>query len=315
MLSLLTIARREHRSAALRPHTHQSFPSFLRDCVLITLLTPIAVLFDVRELLVAAARRLRAGWRGEILPSRPSHPTPAEQPPPSFDRMLDGLLLTRIGGAPLLRRATTEQRAGTPEALILRQVYHYESRRAAGFTEWCALSTAAKAEGPVGADLRGTTFDVYLRNLVEVRFPQVNDTSFERTLNLARPWATAVLEVDPPSKFGTKDTCPNFPPREWLRRRYDLVEFEHQFPTWVCKRTPLGPRSGTPTAHLRSPPDLTKYHVEPCKEWLKFKEQILPGDELWVYCSPPETWRSGLNRGYALLRDGCPIHFCVTVQT
>jgi hypothetical protein len=39
--------------------------------------------------------------------------------------------------------------------------------------------------------------------------------------------------------------------------------------------------------------------------WGSFKAQIEPGDELWEYCSPMESWEARCGRaGFAILRDG-----------
>jgi hypothetical protein len=49
----------------------------------------------------------------------------------------------------------------------------------------------------------------------------------------------------------------------------------------------------------------TKFDKPSGKEWEKFKTGIRPGDELWYFCSPPETWQQLAGwRGYAIIRDG-----------
>jgi hypothetical protein len=40
-------------------------------------------------------------------------------------------------------------------------------------------------------------------------------------------------------------------------------------------------------------------------DWTALVKQILPGDELWEFCSPPPSWeRLAGRQGIVLLRDG-----------
>jgi hypothetical protein len=52
-------------------------------------------------------------------------------------------------------------------------------------------------------------------------------------------------------------------------------------------------------------------------EWEAFKEAMVEGDELWIWCMPPENRKQRRGRsGYVILRDGEPIeHFIATVMT
>jgi hypothetical protein len=49
------------------------------------------------------------------------------------------------------------------------------------------------------------------------------------------------------------------------------------------------------------------------EQWLEFKEQFRPDDELWYFRSPPETWNEFFPRcgieGYALVRADNVIAF------
>ena len=46
-------------------------------------------------------------------------------------------------------------------------------------------------------------------------------------------------------------------------------------------------------------------HWVPPPVWAQFKSQMKPGDELWEFCSSPETWRMYMGRaGIALVRKG-----------
>lgn len=49
----------------------------------------------------------------------------------------------------------------------------------------------------------------------------------------------------------------------------------------------------------------TKYDKPGGKEWEKFKTSVQPGDEVWYFCSPAETWQNLMGwRGYAIFRNG-----------
>ncbi len=49
-------------------------------------------------------------------------------------------------------------------------------------------------------------------------------------------------------------------------------------------------------------------------EWMPFIELMQPGDELWQFCSPGESWANLAGRaGYAIVRDGEIVHSLVTL--
>jgi len=49
--------------------------------------------------------------------------------------------------------------------------------------------------------------------------------------------------------------------------------------------------------------------------WEQFKSQMRPGDELWEFSSPPETWRMYMGRaGIVLVRKGKIIASLVTAR-
>lgn len=53
----------------------------------------------------------------------------------------------------------------------------------------------------------------------------------------------------------------------------------------------------------------------PGKEWQELVSGMRPGDELWEYRSPPDSWDALAGcAGYALVRDGEVIDDIVTVM-
>jgi hypothetical protein len=48
----------------------------------------------------------------------------------------------------------------------------------------------------------------------------------------------------------------------------------------------------------------TKFDKPNGQEWDTFKTTIRPGDEVWYFCSPGETWQKNMGwRGYAIFRN------------
>jgi hypothetical protein len=49
--------------------------------------------------------------------------------------------------------------------------------------------------------------------------------------------------------------------------------------------------------------------------WNTLKAAIQPGDDIWIFCSPPKTWNALMGRrGIVLLREGKEIAKVVTVM-
>jgi hypothetical protein len=51
------------------------------------------------------------------------------------------------------------------------------------------------------------------------------------------------------------------------------------------------------------------------REWERFKANIQPGDEVWYFCSPGETWEQLMGwRGYAIFRKGRLVEHYTTAE-
>jgi hypothetical protein len=51
------------------------------------------------------------------------------------------------------------------------------------------------------------------------------------------------------------------------------------------------------------------------RKWERLKQQMAAGDELWEFCSPPESWAHRRGRqGYALVRQGQVVDFLTTTE-
>jgi hypothetical protein len=55
--------------------------------------------------------------------------------------------------------------------------------------------------------------------------------------------------------------------------------------------------------------------VRGMRRWNDLKTAIEPGDEIWIFCSPPKMWEAMMGRrGFVLLRNGKEIARVVTVM-
>jgi hypothetical protein len=90
-------------------------------------------------------------------------------------------------------------------------------------------------------------------------------------------------------------------PKAWLTERTTVEESEAANPGITDERTERFPDAAKPFGFQH-------------REWEEFKALILPGDELWVFSSPPESWKNLAGSfGVALVRGGVPIKILVTV--
>jgi hypothetical protein len=51
-------------------------------------------------------------------------------------------------------------------------------------------------------------------------------------------------------------------------------------------------------------------------KWERLKAKMLPGDEIWEFCSPPSTWAHLQGRqGYAVVRNGTVVDSLIISQS
>lgn len=80
-------------------------------------------------------------------------------------------------------------------------------------------------------------------------------------------------------------------PESWLRRRLSVEEAEAE-----------NMHEGIPFSGLR-------------EQWLALKSKHIDGDEIWEFCSSPESWQHHAGRaGIALVRRGIAIACIVTIM-
>ncbi|MDQ7780518.1 MAG: hypothetical protein RDV41_12555 [Planctomycetota bacterium] len=76
--------------------------------------------------------------------------------------------------------------------------------------------------------------------------------------------------------------------KEWLQNKTTVEECEKNY---LVKDERLGPNP-VPFGFQN-------------QKWLELKQRMQEGDELWEYCSPPETWKAFCGRaGVCVVRNG-----------
>jgi hypothetical protein len=91
-------------------------------------------------------------------------------------------------------------------------------------------------------------------------------------------------------------------PKEWLQEKLSVAGAEAAHPGINDDRAVRFPDAGKPFAFQHG-------------EWEELKAAMLPGDELWAFSSPAESWEHLAGRaGFAVVRDGVPIKIIVTVM-
>jgi len=89
-------------------------------------------------------------------------------------------------------------------------------------------------------------------------------------------------------------------PADWLRKKITVAEAEADNPGISDDQVSRYPEAARPFGFLN-------------REWEALKAAIKPGDELWSFISPADSWQQLASRmGVALLRDGKVIEVIAT---
>jgi len=84
-------------------------------------------------------------------------------------------------------------------------------------------------------------------------------------------------------------------PKEWLQKPISVAEAEAAYPGIRDDRVKRFPDAAKPFGFMNA-------------EWESLKAEMQPGDELWTFSSPPESWQDLAGRaGIALVRNGAPV--------
>ena len=91
-------------------------------------------------------------------------------------------------------------------------------------------------------------------------------------------------------------------PRDWLDRQVTIDEAEAMYTTPPDQRSPKSPEDVLPFGRINW-------------QWEALKSVMQPGDELWTYASPVESWRAlaGVS-GLVVVRAGAPVAAMITIR-
>jgi hypothetical protein len=90
-------------------------------------------------------------------------------------------------------------------------------------------------------------------------------------------------------------------PKSWLDRKFTIAEAEAEH---------LGIRD----ERVQRFPEAAKPFGFKSGQWEAIKAAMQPGDELWTFASPAESWENLAGRaGIAVVRDGNPIFVLTTM--
>jgi hypothetical protein len=91
-------------------------------------------------------------------------------------------------------------------------------------------------------------------------------------------------------------------PKAWLKEKTTVAEADAAHP-------------GISDDRVKRFPDAAKPFGFQNRQWEEFKALVLPGDELWTFSSPPDSWEHLAGRaGVALVRDGVPVRVIITMM-
>ena len=100
--------------------------------------------------------------------------------------------------------------------------------------------------------------------------------------------------------LATADEATPAIPMAWLQKKVTTAEAEAEHPGIKDDRVARFPDAGKPFGFMH-------------QAWEEFKAAMAPGDELWTFSSPPESWADLAGRaGIALVRKDVPIRTIVT---
>ena len=91
-------------------------------------------------------------------------------------------------------------------------------------------------------------------------------------------------------------------PASWLQEKVSVAEAEAAHPGINDDRVARFPDAAKPFGFRHA-------------QWEELKGAMMPGDELWAFTSPPDSWTDLAGRaGVALVRNGIPIKILVTAM-
>jgi hypothetical protein len=91
-------------------------------------------------------------------------------------------------------------------------------------------------------------------------------------------------------------------PKEWLQKQITVAEAEALHPGIRDERVRRVPEAAKPFGFMN-------------QQWEALKAEMKPGDEIWSFSSPAQTWEDLAGRaGVVLIRDGKVVKMLVTAM-
>lgn len=86
------------------------------------------------------------------------------------------------------------------------------------------------------------------------------------------------------------------------------------FDAWLTTRLTIDEaEAANAVQHEHLGPDPVPFGFQN-EAWERMKADLRPGDELWEFCSPPDSWKNLCGRkGIAIVRDGTTVAHLTTV--
>jgi len=92
-------------------------------------------------------------------------------------------------------------------------------------------------------------------------------------------------------------------PVAWLEKKVTVAEAEAAHPGITDDRIARFPQAAKPFGFQH-------------QKWEEFKAAMLPGDELWTFSSPADSWKHLAGRaGIAIVRNGVPVRIIITLMS
>jgi hypothetical protein len=179
----------------------------------------------------------------------------------------------------------------TPDAVILEAIDAYRDLKSGVADEnqiWGKLDSWFNFHGPSGAGV-----SEYVRTrmpLFDPKFCALGDKVLSGHIDMCSRWLEKVKPL----------TGTGWLARDSLRQPITFAEFEGRY----GKKRPI--RHANSAALV-----LSRYEQDLARFWVR----ILPGDEVWTFSTPAESWRRlGGRAGLALVRSGRIIALAVTAM-
>jgi hypothetical protein len=233
---------------------------------------------------------------------KPCVATVAEERPESEESVLVDLVRRRAELDPRLAGVEVDrwpmcQFWPTPEAMILDLVTKCHQLRRAGASDdliWQKLqhyrADHGTAELPPICSL--CAFIEHRLAIEDQEYLGLGSEFLEEQIARCEQFALATLEHE--------GKCSGWPPAEWLTERITL--------DWI---TVARPRPAVPESRAQAILQLRAYKSR--QEIKTLEALMLPGDEVWKFSSPPQSWQQLMGRaGVALVREGRSIAHVIT---